>query len=70
MKRNIKLKGTRVNFVKLSINNPKEGAKKLMELAKGLENTKNTSDTVYALTQILGVSEKTIMRDFLNDIDI
>lgn len=68
MKRNIELKRKRVLFVKLAINDPKKGALRLRQLAKSLENTKNTSDTVFALTQILGVSEKTIIRDFLNDI--
>lgn len=68
MKRNIELKRKRVMFVKLAINDPKKGALRLRQLAKSLENTKNTSDTVFALTQILGVSEKTIIRDFLNDI--
>ena len=67
MRRNKNLKKLRIDFVKLSVNNPKEGGKKLKELAKGLENTKTMSDTVYALTQIFGVSEKTIMRDLMND---
>ena len=70
MKRNKKLKKLRIIFVKLSVNNPKEGGKRLRELAKALENTKNITDTVYALTQIFGVSEKTIMRDLLNDTDL
>lgn len=67
MKRNNDLKKTRMNFVKLSVNDPKKGEQKLIELAKGLGNTKSMNDTVYALTQILGVSDKTIMRDLLND---
>lgn len=67
MKRNINLKKLRVEFVKMAMNNPKKGAEKLRALADGLENTKSTADTVFALTQILGVSEKTIIRDFIND---
>ena len=67
MKRDNKLRKNRIDFVKLSINDPKKGEKKLKELAEGLGNCKTTKDIFIALTQILGVSEKTIMRDFLND---
>lgn len=66
MKRNKKLQKNRINFVKLAINDKKKAAKELKELAKGLENTKNVSDTIYALTQIFGVSERTILRDLKN----
>lgn len=69
MKRNPKLKKLRIVFVKLAINNPEKGAEKLHELANGLANTKTTADIIYALTQILGVSERTIIRDFINDIE-
>lgn len=67
MKRSKQLKKLRIGFVKESIEDPKKGAQKLRDLANGLENAKNISDTVYALTQIFGVSERTIFRDLLND---
>ena len=67
MIRNKELMSIRVEFVKLAIKDPKKAAKNLNELAEGLGNTKSMNDTVFALTQIFGVSEKTIMRDLLND---
>lgn len=70
MRRDIELKKIRIRFVQKAVNNPKEAEKELIQIAKGLGNTKNMSDTVYALTQIFGVSQKTIMRDLLNDIDV
>lgn len=65
MKRNKELLNIRVSLVKTAINNPKEAAKKLHELAEGLSNTKTASDTVFALSNIFGVSERTILRDII-----
>ena len=53
----------RSDFCKLAINNPKKAANKLRELAKGLENCRNTTDTVQALKSIFGVSERTVFND-------
>lgn len=70
MKRNKDLRLNRIKLVQVAFNDPKKGAKILEDLAKGLANTKTAKDTVFALSQIFGVSEKTILRDILNDIDI
>jgi len=67
MKRNKELLNIRVSLVKQAINNPKKAAKELHQLAEGLGNTKTTSDTVYALSRIFGVSEKTILRDIIKE---
>jgi hypothetical protein len=67
MKRNEKLRMIRINFVKLAIQDPKKAGEKLMLMGKGLKNTNNCSDVIFALTQIFGVSEKTIFRDLNTD---
>ena len=53
----------RSDFVKLAITNNKKAAKKLQEMAEGLKNCRNTSDTIYAINQILCISDRTILRD-------
>jgi hypothetical protein len=67
MKRNEKLRMIRINFVKLAIQDPKQAGQKLILMGRGLKNTKNCTDVIYALTQIFGVSEKTIFRDLNTD---
>ncbi len=67
MLRNQKLRQKRINFIKLAVKDKKKAAKQLRLMAKGLENTKNFSDTIYALTQIFGISERTIFRDLQTD---
>lgn len=56
----------RKEFVNKAINNPKEAAKILLRKAKGLENCRNTSDSIYALQDILFLSERTIWNDYKN----
>lgn len=68
MIRRKQLQKNRVEFVKLAINNPKEAAKELEQMAEALKNTRTTNDIIYALTNIIHVSERTILRDFKNDI--
>lgn len=53
----------RRSFINLSVNDPKRAALLLRRKAKGLENCRNTSDSVEALKDILYVSEVTIFRD-------
>lgn len=55
----------RSDFCKLAFNNPKEAATKLRSMATGLENCRNTSDTIYALMSIFAVSERTIFNDLV-----
>lgn len=62
-KKNAEQKNSRKQFVSLAINSPKEAAKVLRQKAKGLENCRTTTDSVYALQDILYVSEATIFRD-------
>ena len=57
----------RAKFVQKTIQNPKWGADQLRFLAMGLDNCKNTSDTVRALEQILFIEERTIFRDLVRD---
>jgi hypothetical protein len=53
----------RRNFAKLAIVDKKKAADKLRDAATGLENCKDISDIIYALNQILFLSERTIERD-------
>lgn len=59
---NIKI---RARFCKLALQNQNEAAKELKDLAIGLENCRNTSDIIKALSQIFAISEKTVLRDLL-----
>ena len=54
----------RRDFCKLALENPEKAANKLRSYAKGLENSRNTSDIVEALKTIFAVSERTIYNDF------
>jgi hypothetical protein len=60
-------KKLRVNFCKLALKDSKLAAIRLHEIAKGLENCRNTSDTVSALCTIFAVSERTIFNDIISD---
>jgi len=55
----------RANFCKTAIQNNKIASKQLIDLAIGLENCRNTSDTILALSQIFAVSERTILNDLI-----
>lgn len=58
----------RTEFVQSTLKNPEEGARRLRDLALSLENTNTSSDVIYALSQILYVSERTIERDLIRDL--
>jgi hypothetical protein len=60
----------RSEFVKRVLDDPKKGAKELKEIALGLENCKNTYDVIYALSEMLYLSERTITRDYKRQHDI
>ena len=53
----------RKKFVQKAFNDPKLAADELRSMADGLEECKNTSDLIFALTEILFVSDSTIFRD-------
>ena len=55
----------RSKFCKLALTDKKKAADQLRDLASGLENCRNTSDTIYALCNIFAVSEDTISRDLV-----
>ena len=55
----------RVKFSQLAIKDNKKAAQELRNLADGLENCRNTSDVVNALTQIFACSERTIFNDLV-----
>lgn len=57
----------RIKFVQLAFEDNKKAAKELRKMANGLENTKTIADIYYALSEIFGVSERTIARDSKND---
>jgi len=53
----------RKELVEIALKSPKVAADQLRAMADGLEQCKNTSDIVFALSEIYGVSERTIFRD-------
>lgn len=55
----------RSKFCKIAISDPKKAAKQLRDMATGLENCRNTSDVINALTQIFAVSERTVFNDLI-----
>lgn len=69
MIRDKKLQKKRKRFVKLAANDPRKAARHLRDLSFSLGETKTHKDVIFALSQIFCVSEKTIMRDLLNDTD-
>lgn len=57
----------RAQFVQLAFSKPKEAAKQLKDLSIGLENCYKSSDIIKALSEVLHLSEKTILRDLTRD---
>lgn len=55
----------RSDFCKLAIQDQKAAAEKLKDMAIGLENCRNTSDTINALCEIYAVSERTVFNDLI-----
>ena len=68
MKRDNHKKNNRVKFCQLAINDKKKAVGQLKSMANALDHTKTIADTITALSEIFGVSEKTILRDLQNDI--
>ena len=68
MKRDQTKRNNRIKFSQLAVEDKKEAAKQLRNMAKGLENCRTFADTLAALSDIFGVSEKTIIRDLQNDL--
>ena len=66
MKRGDNIK-QRAQFCKLSMRDPKAAADILRSMADGLENCRNTTDTIIALRAIFSVSERTIFNDLVSD---
>jgi hypothetical protein len=64
MKR-VKAIETRSKFCKLAITDKKKAANELRVMATGLENCRNTSDVINALTNIFAVSERTVFNDLV-----
>jgi hypothetical protein len=61
--RRVKTADCRSKFCQLAMTDKKRAAEKLRVMAIGLENCRNTSDIIYSLTQIFGVSERTVFND-------
>lgn len=55
----------REKFCKLAMSDTKKAADQLRDMALGLENCRNTSDTIKALTEIFAVSERTVFNDLV-----
>ena len=55
----------RSSFCQLAVKDQAEAAKQLRDLATGLENCRNTSDTINALCEIFAVSERTVFNDLI-----
>ncbi len=64
MKR-VKTASNRSKFCKLAISKPKDAANQLRVMATGLENCRNTSDVIKALTEIFSISERTVFNDLV-----
>lgn len=56
----------RSRFCKLAMNSPEKAAAELRDLATGLENCRNVSDTINALCEIYAVSERTVFRGLID----
>ena len=67
MKRDKYIK-SRAKFCQKAIKNPKQAADELRGIALGLENCRNTTDTIKALREIFAVSERTIFMDLTRDL--
>lgn len=57
----------RAAFIQGAMNDPKWGAEQLRDMALGLESCTKTMNTVYALQDILFLSERTVFCDYLKD---
>lgn len=68
MKRNNQKRNNRIKFCQLAINDKIEASKQLRSMADSLESTKTIADIITALSEIFGVSEKTVLRDLQNDL--
>lgn len=55
----------RAAFCKMAMADQKQAADELRVMAKGLENCRNTSDVINALTVIFAVSERTVFNDLV-----
>jgi len=64
MRKNEKQLKARKDFVSTAFMNKKEAAEKLRLAALGIENCRTTQDIVFALEEILFLSERTIYNDF------
>lgn len=53
----------RAEFVKISINDPKKGAKILRAKARVLESCRNVTTTAKALSETLFITDRTIFND-------
>lgn len=63
--RRVQTVSNRTKFCKLAITNKKEAANQLRVMATGLENCRNTSDVIKALTEIFNISERTVFNDLV-----
>lgn len=63
MKRNEKDKINRISFVQLCVDNPKDGAEYLKDMANKMSECKKTSQIIERLKQVLFISQSTIYRD-------
>jgi prophage antirepressor-like protein len=53
----------RMAFIQMCVEQPKEGAKYLMDIAKQMKKTNRTPDILKQLKKVLFISESTIYRD-------
>lgn len=61
--RRVKEIKNREKFCKLAMIDKNKAASQLRDMATGLENCRNTSDIINALTEIFAVSERTVFND-------
>jgi hypothetical protein len=66
MKRNENDINQRKVMIRTAVDNPKAGAAMLTAFATRLKKAQGTTETVKILSELLGVSETTVFRDFSN----
>lgn len=66
MKKNYTDKVNRKAFIQLCLENPEKGAEHIQSMVDSLKVSKNTTEIVINLKQILFISECTIFRDLKN----
>lgn len=66
MKKNYTDKVNRKAFIQLCLENPEKGAEHIQGMVDSLKKSKNTTEIVLNLKQILFISECTIFRDLKN----